>query len=76
MKHEFKNSSQVVSAEIDLSEGFDGRGSMTVTFKGGAKYVYFDVPNDTFELFTKAESAGKFMNASVKPFFKYAKVQS
>ncbi len=74
MKHTFTNSSQVESVQFDR-DTYRTTGTMTVTFKGGAQYAYFDVPDKTFDEFTKAESAGKFMNAKVKPFFKYAKIQ-
>lgn len=40
-----------------------------VRFNGGALYSYDDVPADQFDALLKAESAGKYINASIKPHY-------
>ena len=48
--------------------------TLSVTFKNGTIYEYYDVP---WELFTKlrmSESQGKFLNTNINKVYKYKKV--
>lgn len=45
-----------------------------IDFTSGAKYLYKDVDEQTFEDFEKAESKGKFLNKVLKKEFKAEKL--
>jgi hypothetical protein len=40
--------------------------TLTLSFKGGGKYVYDDVPPEVFDLLCQTPSAGSFVNAHIK----------
>lgn len=48
--------------------------TLSVTFKNGSIYEYYDVPWEIFTKLRMAESQGKFMNQHVNKTFKYKKV--
>ena len=66
---EFKNSSNIKSVSYD-SDTKD----MTTVFKGDSKYVYRDIPSDTYKKFTESNSAGKFFYSNIKNHYKYSKL--
>lgn len=49
--------------------------TLTVQFKHGGAYNYYDVPVEIFEAMTTAESKGSFLATSIKKHFRYAKVE-
>lgn len=49
-------------------------GRMYVKFKGGARYVYYDVPLGTFQGLLAAPSAGKYLHAVVYPNHGYDRI--
>ena len=54
--------------------GFDDEDdSLFVRFNSGQEYVYYNVPEETFEAFKDADSKGKFLNEHVKGTYEYAK---
>jgi hypothetical protein len=40
---------------------------LTVTYVGGRRYAYADVPDRVYRQFRSAESLGRFVNAVIKP---------
>ncbi len=55
--------------------GYDaGSRVLTVEFKSGGRYEYFDVPSTVFEAMKSAPSKGQFLAQSIKGQFRYARV--
>lgn len=50
-------------------------GTLAVHFKGGAVYHYLEVPFIHFEGAMASESFGRYLNAEIKPRFKFEKQQ-
>lgn len=63
---------QMTSSNIE-SAGWEN-GSLQVRFKGGGTYVYGAVPEEVWENFQKAESAGAFLAKVIKPKYRCSKV--
>lgn len=63
---------QVNSSHIDDISWEDG--VMTVVFKDGGKYDYYDVPEGIFREMTSAPSVGQFFRANVRGLFEFQKV--
>lgn len=54
--------------------GYDDEAqTMTVEFKSGATYNYFDVPSQLFEGIRNAPSKGQFLAQQVKGSYRYAR---
>lgn len=66
---EITNSSQVTRVKYN-----EETKTLTVTFKTGKSYDYYEVPKDIFDGLLAAESAGKYLNEFVKPVYKYKAV--
>lgn len=47
---------------------------LTVEFKNGGRYEYFDVPSSVFDAMKAAPSKGQFLAQSIKAQFRYARV--
>ncbi len=47
---------------------------LTVEFKNGGQYEYFDVPSTVFEAMKAAGSKGQFLAQNIKGQFRYARV--
>ena len=47
---------------------------LTVEFKNGGRYNYFDVPEAVFEQMKAAPSKGQFLAKSIKSSYRYARV--
>jgi hypothetical protein len=47
---------------------------LTVEFKNGTRYNYFDVPEGLFEGMKTATSKGQFLAQNVKGKFRYARI--
>jgi hypothetical protein len=55
--------------------GFDGKEKeLHVVFTNGSHYKYTGVPRKVFTEMMKAESHGKFLNASVKGVYPYERI--
>lgn len=63
------------SSQINRFAYIISKRKLTVEFKGGGTYDYFEVPQAIFEEFARAESHGKFLNAKIKPFYRFAKIE-
>ena len=46
---------------------------LTVEFKNGSRYDYYDVPEHIFEGMMNADSKGKYLNAEIKGHYRYAR---
>ncbi len=46
---------------------------LTVEFKNGSKYDYYDVPNQLYESMKVAPSKGQFLAHNIKGNFRYAR---
>ncbi len=51
-----------------------GEGVLTVEFKNGNTYQYFDVPESVFEQMKTAPSPGGFLAQVIKGTYRYARV--
>lgn len=49
------------------------RRELHVRFMGGQTYVYADVPREVYDGLLAAESAGRYLNASVKGRYQHRK---
>ena len=47
--------------------------TLTVEFKSGSRYNYYDVPQHIFEGMKAADSKGKYLNAEIKGAYRYAR---
>ena len=47
---------------------------LTVEFKNGGKYNYYDVPGIVFEQMKAASSKGQFLAQNIKGAYRYARV--
>jgi len=64
----------VESSNID-QVGYDAESQeLRVKFNSGAEYKYSNVPGPVFADFLDADSAGKFLNASIKGQYEYERV--
>jgi hypothetical protein len=48
--------------------------TLTVEFKSGGQYQYFDVPQVVFEQMKVAPSKGQFLAQNIKGHYRYARV--
>jgi hypothetical protein len=48
---------------------------LEVLFKAGGTYKYYDVPQEVYDDFVKAESVGKYFQANVKGVYEFIKEQ-
>ena len=48
--------------------------TLSVTFKNGSIYEYYEVPWEIFTKLRMSESQGKFLNSNVNKKYKYKKV--
>lgn len=46
---------------------------LTVEFKNGGRYDYFDVPEGVFEAMSAASSRGQYLAQQIKGRFRYAR---
>lgn len=47
---------------------------LTVEFKNGGTYNYYDVPQRTYEQMNAASSKGQFLAQNIKGVYRYARV--
>lgn len=68
-KKVWNNSTQISETAWDKDSG-----TLSVTFKTGATYEYFNVPEGVWADMLTAESVGKYLNAVVKGNYEFEKV--
>jgi len=61
-------SSNITRFDYDLD-----RHVLTVEFKNGATYNYYDVPKSVFDQMKTASSKGQFLAQNVKGVYRYAR---
>jgi KTSC domain len=69
--------SWIPTPESSNIAGFDyikERQILIVEFKDGARYNYFDVPEQVFEGMQSASSKGQYLAQNVKGVYRYARV--
>jgi hypothetical protein len=49
--------------------------TLKVTYRGGAKYCYMDVPLDVYTELVEAESRGKYISANIKNVYGYERLK-
>jgi hypothetical protein len=55
--------------------GYDDRTQiLTVEFKSGGRYNYYDVPGGVFEQMRNAPSKGRYLAQQIKGRYRYARV--
>lgn len=66
---------KVISSNVDIV-GYDPETSiLSLEFKDGGVYNYFDVPINVFRNLKRAASKGKFCHRRIYPFYDYEKVK-
>lgn len=68
-KHIFANSSTILRADYEHFMN-----NVKVYFKSGDVYVYFSVPLQVYEDFTKAESAGRYFHECILNKYEFMKL--
>ncbi len=63
---EFPSSSAIERAEYRAAAG-----TLDIWYRGGDRYSYFEVPAEIYEGLLDAPSTGEFVNAYVKPNYRY-----
>lgn len=58
-----------------ISMGAKPINSLSIYFKNGRSYRYFDVPEELFEEFIKAKSKGKFFHKYISKRYEYELVK-
>ena len=69
MEKEFVESSQIEAVGYEASTE-----TMSVWFKNGSQYHYFGVNQEEYDTVKNADSIGKELNSSIKPYKDYAKI--
>ena len=47
---------------------------LTITFKSGGKYVYFEVPAQVYEDLLAAPSAGRYFDANIRDRYHFQRI--
>jgi len=64
-----------VSSSNVATVGYDSETqTLEIEFNNGGVYQYFDVSQDIYEALISADSVGKFLNANIKGYYRYARV--
>lgn len=54
---------------------YDARSrQLTITFRGGSRYVYFDVPRAVYEDLRAAPSAGRYFDAHIRDRYAFQRI--
>jgi len=64
----------VGSSTISRMAYDESRKVLTVEFKNGSRYEYYDLPINAFNQMKAAVSKGQFLSASIKGRYRYARV--
>lgn len=69
--------SWIATPESSNISGFDYNKTtqiLTVEYKSGGRYNYYDVPEVVFERMKAASSKGQFLAQNIKNIYRYARV--
>ena len=61
----------IVSSAIEWTGWRSHR--LTIGYRGGEAYDYFDVPEEVYRDFLAADSKGQFVNFVIKPRYRFEK---
>jgi hypothetical protein len=64
----------VDSSTISRMAYDEARKALSVEFKNGSRYEYYDLPVNVFQQMTAAASKGQFLSANIKGRYRYARV--
>lgn len=64
----------VESSTISRMAYDEARKALTVEFKNGSRYEYYDLPANVFQQMKAAASKGQFLSANIKGRYRYARV--
>jgi two-component system cell cycle response regulator DivK len=62
---------KVSSSAVDRVDHDEQTGTLDIWYSGGDRYSYFDVPRDVYEALLAAPSIGAFVNAEIKPHYRF-----
>ena len=62
---------KVSSSAVDRVDHDEQTGTLDLWYSGGDRYSYFDVPRDVYEALLAAPSVGAFVNAEIKPHYRF-----
>ena len=62
------------SAAVERADYTPTTRQLDIWYSGGGHYVYFDVPEKLYRELLVADSIGGFVNAHIKPQFRYAEL--
>jgi hypothetical protein len=66
--HTFSGSTRVVSGTFELTDVRSLLGDVVVEFPDGTNWVYRDVPQEVWTMFTEAKSAGLFLREELEQY--------
>ena len=49
--------------------------TLTITYRSGKTYCYFDVPADVYAAYKSSFSKGRFLNRVIKDHYRFAQVE-
>jgi KTSC domain len=61
----------VDSSNIEAIGYDEASRELHVRFRTGRRYVYSEVPQETYDRFAQADSKGSFFNREIKPNYSY-----
>ncbi len=61
----------VESSAIERIDYRSETGQLFVTFTGGRRYIYFDVPASIYRRFMEAESRGRYFNSQIRDHYDF-----
>lgn len=64
----------VDSSTISRMAYDENRRVLTIEFKNGSRYEYYDIPAASFQAMRTAGSKGQYLAANIKGRFRYARV--
>lgn len=64
----------VDSSTISRMAYDEPRKVLTIEFKNGSRYEYYDLPTHVFQHMRGAASKGQFLSANIKGRYRYARV--
>ena len=63
-----------VSSSMITRVGYDAASmTLTVEFRNGAIYEYFEIPENIFDELVSSASAGQFLAQNIKGIYRYAR---
>ena len=70
-REEREDMPEVSSSAVDRVDYNEETGTLDIRYSGGDRYSYFDVPREIYEALLAAPSIGAFINAEIKPNYRF-----